>query len=341
MILTTMLTIQIKDGTNKVVAVINDIFSLSVDDEVNKGGKLKLRFPTEERLQKKPLKKGYKISIVYGKKMGEIIRLFEWYITDVILKTTEVQIEADNWLSYLQYRILRTAKSYENATIASVITDVFNTINTTYTLPISLGLNDCTTQITKEFEVGTSFYDILKYCREAEQKLVVRVLYGDTNVLEVSKNTGDVLDGVREFDADYTRGTNIVDWERKDTMDEFYSYIKNENGDITNTEFVEETKLLFEKYEQDAALSLPSEVPLPSIQVSRDTDRWNFNIWDRKNIRLNTGYEWLELQYLGLIQNRKVVINANGGIKADIKITEEYKADTNILDLILQNLRKK
>ena len=83
---------------------------------------------------------------------------------------------------------------------------------------------------------------------------------------------------MREFDADYTRGTNIVDWERKDTMDEFYSYIKNENGEVTNTEFVEETKLLFEKYEQDAALSLPSEVPLPSIQVSRDTDRWNFNI---------------------------------------------------------------
>jgi hypothetical protein len=35
------------------------------------------------------------------------------------------------------------------------------------------------------------------------------------------------------------------------------------------------------------------------------------------------------------------VFNANGGVKADIKITEEYKADTNILDLILQNLRKK
>ena len=72
-----MLTIQIKDGNNKVVAVINDVFSLQVDDEVNKGGKLKLRFPVEERLQKKPLKKGYRISIVYGKKIGEIIRLFE------------------------------------------------------------------------------------------------------------------------------------------------------------------------------------------------------------------------------------------------------------------------
>jgi hypothetical protein len=72
-----MLTIQIKNGSNKVVAVINDIFSLQVDDEVNKGGKLKLKFPTEERLQKKPIKKGYRISIVYGKKIGQIVRLFE------------------------------------------------------------------------------------------------------------------------------------------------------------------------------------------------------------------------------------------------------------------------
>lgn len=336
-----MLTIQIKNGDNKVIAVINNIFSLSVDDEVNKGGKLKLRFPTEEWMQKKPLKKGYKISIVYGYKMGEVVRLFEWYITDVTLKTTEVQIEADNWLSYLQYRIIRTAKSYENVAINTVISQIFNELNTTYALPISLGLNDCTTTITKDFDTGTSFYDILKYCREAEPKLVVRVLYGDTNTLEVSKNTGKVLSGVWEFDADYTRGTNIVDRERKDTMDEFYSYIKNANGDITNTEFTTETKLLFEKYEEEAALSLPSGVALPSVQVSRNTDRWDFYIWDRKNIRLNTGYEWLELQYQGLIQNRKVTINANWGIKADIKITEEYKADTNILDLILQNLRKK
>lgn len=335
-----MLTIQIKNGSNKVVAVINDIFSLQVDDEVNKGGKLKLKFPTEERLQKKPIKKGYRISIVYGKKIGQIVRLFEWYITDVILSTTKVEIEAENRLSYLQYRIVRSAKNYENAQIKDVISGVFNELNTTLTLPMELGLNDCTTTITRKFDTGTSFYDILKYCREAEPKLVVRVLNGDTNTLEVSKNTGKVLSGVREFDVNFTQGTNIVDRNRKDTMDEFYSYIKNGNGSVTNTDFVEETGLLFEKYEQEAALALPSGTPLPSITVSRDTDRRDFNVWDRKNIRLNTGYEWLELEYLGLIQNRKVVFNANGGVKADIKITEEYKADTNILDLILQNLRK-
>jgi len=32
-------------------------------------------------------------------------------------------------------------------------------------------------------------------------------------------------------------------------------------------------------------------------------------------------------------------VNANSGIKAEIKISEEYKSDTNILDLVLQNLR--
>ena len=336
-----MLTIQIKNGDNKVVAVINDIFSLQVDDEVNKGGKLKLRFPTEEWLQEKPLKKGYRISVVYGRKIGEIVRLFEWYITDVILKTTEVQIEADNWLSYLQYRIIRSIKNYENAQIKDVISQVFTELNTTFNLPVELGLNDCTTTITKQFDTGESFYDILKYCREAEPKLVVRVVYWDTTTLEVSKDAGTVLSGVWEFDVNYTKGTNIVDWSWKDTMDEFYSYIKNGTGEIENDDFTEETNLLFEKYEEEAALSLPSGMPLPSIQVSRDTDRWDFNIWDRKNIRLNTGYEWLELQYQGLIQNRKVTIDANGWIKADIKITEEYKADTNILDLILNNLRKK
>jgi hypothetical protein len=49
----------------------------------------------------------------------------------------------------------------------------------------------------------------------------------------------------------------------------------------------------------------------------------------------------LPLEYLGLIQSRKVTIAPNTWIKAEIKISEDYKPDTNILDLMLQNLRKK
>ena len=337
-----MLTIQIKNGDNKVVAVINNIYNLTVDDEVNKGGKLKLRFPTEKRLQEKPIKKGYRISIAYWYKINEVVRLFEWYITDITIKSTEVQIEADNWLSYLQWRIIRDTKNYENTPIKTVISQIYNELNSNFTLPIVLDTNDCDTPITKQFDAWTSFYDIIKYCYEAEPKLIARI-YNDNgkNILQVSKNPGEILDGVREFDVNYTRGTNIVDWSYKDTMDDFYSYMKNAEGQIANNEFNNETKLIFEKYEEEGALALPTGEPLPSIAVSRDTDRWSFNIWDRKNIRLVTGYDWLPLEYLGLIQSRKVTIAPNTWIKAEIKISEDYKPDTNILDLMLQNLRKK
>lgn len=274
-----MLTIQIKNGDNEVIAVINDIYSLNVDDEVNKGGKLKLRFPTDKWLQKKPLQKGYRISIVYGEKIGQVVRLFEGYITDVTLKTQEVQIEADNWLSYLQYRMIKSPKTYANTPIKDVVSAVYTELNNTHELPIELGLNDCDTTITKDFEIGTSFYDILKFCREAEPQLVVRVLnVNNYNFLEVSKNAGKVLDGVREYDAKYTRGTNIVDWSRKDSMDEFYSYIKTGAGEINNDEFLQRTNLLFEKYEEDGALALPNGIAIPSIAVSRDTDWRDFNI---------------------------------------------------------------
>ena len=86
------------------------------------------------------------------------------------------------------------------------------------------------------------------------------------------------MDGIREYDATNTRGTNIVDWSRKDSMDEFYSYIKNATGEINNEEFLDRTKLLFEKYEEEGALALPNGIAIPSISVSRDTDWWDFNI---------------------------------------------------------------
>lgn len=333
-----MLTIQIKNWDNKPIAVINDIFSLQVDDEVNKGGKLKFRFPTEKRLQKMPIKKWYRISVLYWLKIWQIVRLFDGYITDVLVKTDSIEIQAENRLSYLQNRIIRSTKNYSWATIQSVVSAIFTELNTTFTLPISLWLNDCQTAITREFDVWTSFYDILKYCRESEKDLIVRVKDG---VLEVSKNTWKVLEWVREYDIRNTRATNIADWSWKDSMDEFYSYIQNDSGNQSNSEFNNDFKLIFEKYEGEATLSLPSWKAIPSVSVSRDTDWWDFYIWDRKNIRLNTWYERLPLEYLGLIQNRKITINASGWIRAEIKISEEYTAETNILDLILTNLKKK
>jgi len=332
-----MLTIQIKNWDNKTVAVVNNIFSLQIEDEVNKGGKLKMKFPVEKRLQEKPITKGQRLSINYWIKIWKVVKLFDGYITDVIISNKSVEVQAENRLSYLQNRIIRGSKTY-NDTISNVISSLFTELNTTFELPITLWLNDCQTVISEEFDTWTSFYDILKYCREADTKLVVRVIDG---VLEVSEDTWKVLEGIREYDVRNSFATNIADRNRKDSMDKYYSYIQNENWSVIDDDFNAETNLIFEKYDKDWALAIPNWKAIPSVSVSRDTDRWDFYIGDRKQIRLNTWYERLPLEYLGLIQSRKIVINANGGIKAEIKISEEYKSETNILDLVLSNLRKK
>lgn len=337
-----MLTIQIKNGNNKVIATINNIYNLQVDEEVNKCCKLKLRFPVEDWLQKNPIEKADRITVAYSLKIWNVVRIFEWYITDITLKTTEATIEAENWLTYLQYRMIRSNKSYTDKKINALVSEIFTELNNTYQLPIILWRNDCETLITKDFEVWTSYYDILKYCWEAENKLVVRIRNENwKNYLDCMMNWWDTLEWVWEFDVNSTRWTNIIDWSWKDTLDDFYSYIKTESSTKENSEFNNDKKLIFEKYDKEWSWTLPSWIALPSITVSRDTDWWNFYVWDRKNIRLFTGYEWLNLEYLWLIQSRKLSMTSNNDIKAEIKITEEWKADTNILDLVLMNLRKK
>ena len=124
-----MLTIQIKNWQNKVIATVNNIYSLQVDEEVNKWCKVKLRFPVEEWLQKKPVQKADRITIAYSFNIRSVVRIFEGYITDITLKSTEVVIEAENWLAYMQYRIIRSDKNYENVMIKDVISGLFNELN--------------------------------------------------------------------------------------------------------------------------------------------------------------------------------------------------------------------
>ena len=333
-----MLTIQIKNWQDKVIATINNIFSLQVDDEVNKWWKLKLVFPIERWMQDTQLKKSYKITVNYWIKVWQIIKLFDWYITDITLKSNWIEIQAENWLSYLQNRIIRSNKSYTNKVIKDLVSELFTELNNTYPLPITLWLNDCETMITKDFSVWTSFYDILKNCWWVDENLVVRVIDW---VLEVSENAWDVLDWIWEYDVNNSRKANISSWEWKDSMDNYFTYIKTDAWNVIDNEAISEVWLIFEKYESKGVLAIPNWKAIPSVNVSRDTDWWDFNIWDRKQIRLNTGYKWLPLEYLWLIQSRKININATRWITAEIKITEKYKEETNILDLVLTNLRKK
>lgn len=320
-----------------VLGVINDFFSLQVQDEINKWGSLKVRIPLNDWLRKTPLQKWYRISVNYGISLKRNLMLFDGYLSDFTLRTESIDIEAYNWIHYLQYRLLDRNKKYQATPIKTIVSEIFGIIKEKGQLPFSLGENNCDKVIAKEFSQGTSFFDVLRGLNEENPDLIFRIITKNgENLLEVGEKIGDVLQGVRECDTSDPWRTNIVNRERKDSMDEF----RNSQGTLRNDEHLRQTGLLFERALEDKTpAQLPKSTPLPSITISRDTDWRDFNVGDRKSIRLITGYERLSLSYTGLIQERRIIIGA-WGLKSEIKVSKNYREDVNVLDAIIKNLRK-
>lgn len=332
-----MITIQIKNGRGEVIGMINDFFSLQVQDEINKWGSLKVRIPLNDRLRKTPLQKGYRISVNYGISLKKNLMLFDGYLSDFTLRSESIELEGYNWIHYLQYRLLDSEKKYQSVPTKTIVSEIFEMIKEKSQLPFSLWENSCEKLISKEFSAGTSFFDVLRGLNEENPDLIFRVITKNgENLLEVGERIGDVLQGVRECDTSDPWRTNIVNREWKDSMDEW----RNSQGTLRNDEHLKQTGLLFERVAEDkVSPQLPKSTPLPAITISRDTDWWDFNVGDRKAIRLITGYEWLSLSYTGLIQERKISIWA-WGLKSEIKVAQNYREEVNVLDAIIKNLRK-
>ena len=320
-----------------VLGVINDFFSLQVQDEINKWGSLKVRIPLNDWLRKTPLQKWYRISVNYGISLKRNLMLFDGYLSDFTLRTESIDIEAYNWIHYLQYRLLDRNKKYQATPIKTIVSEIFGIIKEKGQLPFSLGENNCDKVIAKEFPQGTSFFDVLRGLNEENPDLIFRIITKNgENLLEVGEKIGDILQGVRECDTSDPWRTNIVNREWKDSMDEF----RNSQGTLRNDEHLRQTGLLFERALEDKTpAQLPKSTPLPVITISRDTDWRDFNVGDRKSIRLITGYERLSLSYTGLIQERRIIIGA-WGLKSEIKVAQNYREDVNVLDTIIKNLRK-
>lgn len=320
-----------------VLGVINDFFSLQVQDEINKWGSLKVRIPLNDWLRKTPLQKWYRISVNYGISLKRNLMLFDGYLSDFTLRTESIDIEAYNWIHYLQYRLLDRGKKYQSTPVKTIVSEIFGIIKEKGQLPFSLGENNCDKVIAKEFPQGTSFFDVLRGLNEENPDLIFRIITKNgENLLEVGEKIGDVLQGIRECDTSDPWRTNIVNREWKDSMDEF----RNSQGALRNDEHLRQTGLLFERALEDKTpAQLPKSTPLPAITISRDTDWWDFNVGDRKSIRLITGYERLSLSYTGLIQERRIIIGA-WGLKSEIKVAQNYREDVNVLDTIIKNLRK-
>lgn len=133
-----MITIQIRNGQGQGIGMVNDFFTLSVQDEVNKGGSLKLRIPLADWIRTTPLKKGYRISVNYGISIKKNLMLFDGYIADFVLKSESVEIEAYNWLHYLQYRLIKQKKTYNSIAIKTIVAEIFEQINQSGQLPFLL-----------------------------------------------------------------------------------------------------------------------------------------------------------------------------------------------------------
>lgn len=133
-----MITIQIRNGQGQVIGMVNDFFTLSVQDEVNKGGSLKLRIPLTDWIRTTPLQKGYRISVNYGISIKKNLMLFDGYISDFVLKSESVEIEAYNWIHYLQYRLIKQKKNYNSTAIKTIVAEIFEQINQSGQLPFLL-----------------------------------------------------------------------------------------------------------------------------------------------------------------------------------------------------------
>lgn len=336
-----MITIQIKDWNWEVLFTIQDFFSLSISESINQSGTLNLSFPTKERMRKQKLQKGWRISVYYWFSLTEVIQLFDGFISGFTLNSDHIYLEATNWIGYLQYRMLRTTKNYSTVTIKTIIQQCFEELNQTSRLPFLLGQNTCETPLTRDFIVGSSFFDVLKAAEEVNPKLCYRMkAEGDQIFLEVWEGIGEIIPWVWVFDSKDPTKTNIVKWERKDSMDNFFNFISTPAGNLTNQEHVDATGLLFEKNETDEQKKrLPESSVIPTLTISRDTDWRKFNVGDRKHIKLITGYERLTIDYLWIIQTRNLSITP-GGIKVEIKVSDKYREETNILDLMLKKIKK-
>jgi hypothetical protein len=99
--------------------------------------------------------------------------------------------------------------------------------------------------------------------------------------------------------------------------------------------------LVFDRYDYgtyDNARTNTHEVVIPSIELTPDVDRRNIQVGDRKEIRILTGYDWLTLQYVGLVQG--ITIDATGSnFDVKVEISEKYIKSYNVLDTILTNLK--
>jgi phage-related protein len=87
-----MITIQILNGKNEVVLSIRELFSCSIDEELNGSGNINISFPITDYSRKAKIVRGYKIKVYYTVGNSHYIQVFDGYIHKLTITSETVNI---------------------------------------------------------------------------------------------------------------------------------------------------------------------------------------------------------------------------------------------------------
>lgn len=295
------------------------------------------------------IRRWYRIDVYYYVDIREQPMIFSWYINEYTITKDVIGVHAYNWISYLQHRIVRNQVFYDHKSISYVVQDLLARINEVRQLPFSVQVaEDMDKVVSLRIDKGATLFDALETVYESCDTVQYRVVgsHKEGIRLEVGEEVGDLLDGVWLYNEKETNKANIQGRQWKETTTSYWNYMMSKNGmhtkEVIDEEDVNEVWLLFEKYENDSNINarVSTHNPVvPSLEVMPDQKWWKMQVGDRRAVRLLTGYKQVQLDYIALIQARSISVGS-GGIAVQIKISDKYMKQTNVLDTILTNMQK-
>ena len=214
------------------------------------------------------------------------------------------------WL--MKYRVIRWSIYTPIQPISTTLNTVYSTLNWVYPLPISLWINNSTLAISLEFDAWYNFLDILKKMSEKDWEF--RIVWTS---LDYSQQTWSILWWVRQYNYLSPTDSNINSRLWQITGESFWNVLISKDNNwvppllITTDTISLWDNPMIEKFQSNEEWhniqTRWSEIKFPSIDVDASCEKWReIEVWDRKEVSLNTYFSSLSIDFIWSIQSIQV-----------------------------------
>lgn len=321
---------------------ICDLLDFACESQLNDSGECTFALSySDPHLTPQILTLGNHIQVIHTANSTKHI-LFEGIITSITQQNTKIIFQAVDYLGYLAYRLIEDEWDYSSGVDLNVLTTrIFNHTHNLVSLPFSMGTNDLEDEINFTLSKGTTALSALQ--KIAKIKGEFRVW---DRKLDFTEQTGKTHSGLLSYDYLDGRSGNIIAWEWERDVSELANRIleKDSSGNYFITEDTDSIAQigLFSKYvyTSSGATQTPKAdiAPLPALTLdTTKLDWWDYQVGDRQNVQILTPLEYLNLEYLGIIQNIRIELK-NQTPQVEIIISEKVKSNTNPLEQLSQRL---